>query len=287
MEASSTRRIVRVLSNNAVLTRDGETEMVLLGRGIGFGRTDGDIIDEASIQQRYIEIDPERAEFMNWANALGNNLVEVIGHALDIASDVLGHLHPAVYTLLLDHIAFAIQRVRVGEQIANPLTPQIREMYPDEFDAARLALRYLNNHLDVKLPADEAGFIALHLNAGRAGETVKQPLQRANELAGLVDQVTKALATTNPRLREQITRVLVGLSQRLRAGTTRRNAATQSIRRDLAADYEVSSRIISTILDVKALPKHAEGEAAFLAVQIHGWRQDLGIAAGNNRKGTK
>jgi transcriptional antiterminator len=283
----SDRRVVRVLSNNAVLTRDGANEMVLVGRGIGFGRSDGDLIDEASIQQAYVDVDPERVQVLNWVTALGTDSVDVIAQAVEAAADALGGLHPAVYVLLLDHIAFAVQRIGEGETIENPLVPQIKELYPQEFDAARLAVRFLNSQLGIELPDAEAGFIALHLNAARSGETVKQPLQRANRLAGLVDEVWRLLGSPGESAHDDITHDLVALNRRLRTGNVRRNDARHTIRRDLAQDHAIATTILCRLLGSDSLPRQMAGEAAFLAVQVHGWRQDISNAAGNHGKGNR
>ncbi len=282
----SSRHIIRVLSNNAVLTRAGGSEVVLVGRGIGFGRNAGDTIDESSIQQQYVEMDPERTQLLDWVRTLGANPVGIITDAVDQAADALGGLHPAVYVLLLDHIAFAVQRTSSGESIENPLLPQIREMYPDEFAAARAALRFLNTHLDVSLPEAEAGFIALHLNAARSGEAVKQPLQRANRLAGLVDELAQLLGITDAGVHAAMTRDVVALAKRLRDSLPRRNDAQHAIARDLPQDHAIASTILRRILDVDTLPRELRGETAFLAVQVHGWRQDVGNVAASKRKGT-
>lgn len=279
------RRVIRVLSNNAVLTHDGANELVLVGRGIGFGRSEGDVIHEESIQQAYVDLDPERVQVLNWVGALGTDSVAIIANAVEAAADALGGLHPAVYVLLLDHIAFAVQRISQGESIDNPLVPQIRELYPAEFDAARAAVAYLNRQLDLELPEDEAGFIALHLNAARSGETVKQPLQRANKLAGLVDEVWRLLGRPGESAHAEITRDLVALNKRLRSGQARANDAGLSIRRDLAQDHAIATTIICRLLGTNEMPKQLAGESAFLAVQVHGWRQDISNAAGNQRKG--
>lgn len=274
MDQQSERRIVRVLSNNAVLARLDEHEMVLVGRGIGYGRKDGDVIDPAGIQQQYIEMEPERVQLLSWVSSIGEIAVDDIAHAVELAADSLGGLHPAIHVLLLDHLAFAVQRVRYGETIANPLSPQIREMFPEEFAAASIALHWLNDRLGVKLPDDEASFIALHLNAARTGETVKQPLRRANELADLVDEITTLLGTDDTEVRETILREVVVVTKRLRHGACRINDARHSIRRDLAADHAIAESLVCRILGTSTVPRQAEGETAFLAVQIHGWRKD-------------
>lgn len=280
----SVRRVVRVLSNNAVLTRDGDNEMVLVGRGIGFGRREGDVIDEQPHQQRYVELDPERVQMLNWVSALGDNSAEIIGQAVDLAADSLGSLHPAVYVLLMDHLAFAVQRTNSGETIENPLVPQIKEMFPQELDTARQVVRFLNQHLAIDLPEDEAGFIALHLNAARSGENVKQPLQRANKVASLVGDVRRLLGRPESGGHDDITRDVVLVNRRLHVGKPRRNDASHSVRRDLAQDFAIASRIICQLLDATTLPKDLEGEATYLAMQVHGWRMDTEPISRNRKE---
>ncbi|OKL54272.1 hypothetical protein BSZ39_05080 [Bowdeniella nasicola] len=277
------RRVIRVLSNNAVLTRDTGGEIVLVGRGIGFGRKEGDVIDESAIQQSYVELEPERVQMINWISSLGPTAANTISQAIDLAIDTLGDLHPAVYVLLMDHIAFAVQRVESGEHIGNPLLPQIREMIVQEFAAAQLMVRYLNDHLDISLPDEEAAFIALHLNASRAGETVKQPLQRANQLAAIVDDVAAAFAAPES-VRETITHDLVVVNRRVNAHRPRRNEASSVIRRALGPDYDIAARIIARLLGADSLPITFSDEAAYLAVQVHGWRMESQSTPGKETK---
>lgn len=180
-------KVARVFSNNAVLARRGEDELVLVGRGIGFGRRAGDQIAADNVQRQYVEISPDKAQYLDLVNSIDSQVFETISAAIDLATDLLGELHPSVYLVLTDHLAFAVQRLREGEAITNPLLSEIRVVFPAEFGAAELMLSYINSHLDAELPVDEAAFITLHLSAARAGSTVKQPLQQANALAGIVE----------------------------------------------------------------------------------------------------
>lgn len=36
-------------------------------------------------------------------------------------------------------------------------------MYPEEYKVAKKAVEFLNEHLDVKLPDDETGYLTMHL----------------------------------------------------------------------------------------------------------------------------
>lgn len=287
-----THRVVRALNNNAVLARAGEDEMVLVGRGIGFGRSEGDPIPADSVQSRFIEVDPEKVHFLTWVSSLGTSVLDTITSAVDLAADLLGELHPSVYLLLADHLAFAVQRIEQGEPIQNTLMQEIRAAFPEEYAAAEVVLHFLNANLALTMPGDEAAFITLHLNAARHGASVKQPLQRANRLADVVEFATTELDVPRPtgadgdpaRAGNELTISLAQLAQRLDQGRFRRNAASRSIHRDLPRESDLARQIIQRILGTD-VPRAAQGEIAYLAVFLHGWGEDHAPSrAGRRRK---
>ncbi|PEN06946.1 transcription antiterminator BglG, partial [Bacillus wiedmannii] len=48
-------RIHKILNNNVVCTmKDNETEVVLMGRGLGFQKKVGDAIDESKIEKTFV-----------------------------------------------------------------------------------------------------------------------------------------------------------------------------------------------------------------------------------------
>lgn len=72
-------------------------------------------------------------------------------------------LNDIIYISLTDHIHFAIERYRQGIQIINPLIWEIKRIYKDEFQIGKKALQMIQQYLDIELPEDEAGFIAMHI----------------------------------------------------------------------------------------------------------------------------
>lgn len=268
-------QVVRVMSNNAVLARSGDDEFVLVGRGIGFGHRAGDDIDESTVQRQYIEVSPERVDFLKSLAGVDPQTFNTLSAAVDLASDLLGDLHPSVYILLADHLSFALQRIGAGEVIENNLTAEIRASFPTEFAAAEMVVQFINSHLDVTLPVEEAAFIALHLNAARTGDTVKQPLQQANDLNQVLEFISQALSRDNiaKELDDELVYMIVRLMKRVRAGEFRTNDAHISISRDLPRESELSHTIVNRIIGDRAVPRPATGEVAFLAVFLHGWKQ--------------
>lgn len=261
-------KIIRVLSNNAVLARANDDEMVLVGRGIGFSRHPGDLIDYDNVQHRFVEVSPDRAAFLN-APALSPVTLTTINAAVELASDLLGDLHPSVYLLLADHLAFAVQRVGQGELIESSLLQEIKAVFPAEFAAAELVVSYINSHLDISLPVDEAAFITLHLNAALTGDTVKAPLQQANLLSELVSYV-ETESGKNGHDDEELISSLMRVAKRMRSGVYRRNDATQVINRQIPREVDMARSVISRIID-GPIPKSADGEVAYFALVLHGW----------------
>lgn len=272
-------RIVRVLSNNAVICEGADQQIVVVGKGVGFSRRAGDIIEGDAAQQNYVEVDSDRLNLLNWVSTLRADGLSAIAGAIDTAAETLGQLHPAVYALMLDHIAFAVQRVSQGDLIENPLAPQISALYPEELDAARQIVAKLNDDLGIELPEDEASFIALHLNAARLGSTVKQPLHRANALASAMDETLTALGRTpSAPVRAEISSALVELAARRREGRLRHNDAAAVIEQALPHDLPIARRVASHLAEGEDLPVQMRGEIAFLAIRIHGWRQDADVS---------
>lgn len=263
-------KVVRVFSNNALLVRVGDAERVVVGRGIGFGRSTGQGLSLPGGERHYVEANPDRISLLNTLGALDPGLLETVSSAVDLAGDLLGDLHPSVYVLLVDHLCFALQRVREGLWVRNGLLDEIRAVFAAEYVAAELVVNFINVRMGVALPADEAAFVALHLNAARTGSTVKRPLEQVNSLGELA-QFAGRLAQAEPDA--ELIQYLSELAGRVRSGCSRRNAAQLPIERALPSESQLARRIVAHIAEQNECPAECAGEVAYLAVFLHGWQQ--------------
>lgn len=280
---TQTFEVTHVLNNNSVVVRSDAGISVFVGKGIGFGRKPGDEVSLADAQEHYVAVEPDKLHHFNMLTALPSQMLSAIAGGVEKASELLGPLHPSVYLLLTDHLVFAVERFRDGQVIQNNLVPEIRAVFPAEFAAALQVLAHVNQQLDVDLPMDEAAFIALHLNAALSGDSVKAPLSRANALAELTDRILQNLRITqcSRSAREALTTELVALVSRFSAGRARSCAVHRSIARDIPDEWLQAERIMAALLcetmgEVPTLnAEQREGETAFLAVFLHGWKQDV------------
>lgn len=158
-------KISKVLNNNVVVvTTSGDSEQIVMGRGIGFQKKRGDSIDASLIEKTFSASNHQVSERLT--ELLQDIPMEVIvttERIISVArSRLSGQLHDSIYISLTDHCNFAIERFNKGALIHNVLLWEIKQLYPDEFAVGLEALDIIDKYLHVRLPEDEAGFIALH-----------------------------------------------------------------------------------------------------------------------------
>lgn len=170
--------VEKVLNNNVVVSIDPTTrkEVILMGSGIAFNKKPGQLIDVKRIEKTFI-VDDEN---------LGNKIKKLINQIpegiFELTDEIITHaivelnveLDKQIYVSLADHIAFAVKRFKNGITIKNELLNEIRRVHRNEFKVSLWAVEYINKKLDIQLPEDEAGFIALHfVNASYKETTMK------------------------------------------------------------------------------------------------------------------
>ena len=159
-------RIKKLINNNILCVVDEKgNEMIVTGRGIGFGRHRGEFVDPQLIERTYrMEEKAEQRKLRELVEkipmehlALTKNL---IAH---IKTQIPQKLNESLLITLADHISFAIKRKTDGVEFSNPLKGSIMCYYPAEYHLGQYCLRVVREQLGVALHEDEAAFIALHI----------------------------------------------------------------------------------------------------------------------------
>lgn len=188
--------VEKVINNNIVSAYD-ETgrEVVVMGRGIGFGVKAGAVIDNSKIEKVFRIKSQGVAE--QFKELLANMPLE---HA-QISNDIISYakstlklkLNQSIYVTLTDHINFAIERYQKGINLENALLWEIKRFYPQEYGLGRYAIDLIRERLHVSLPEDEAGFIALHFVNAEYGTDIRDALHFPNQMKDILDIVTREL----------------------------------------------------------------------------------------------
>ena len=188
--------VEKVINNNIVSAYD-ETgrEVVVMGRGIGFGVRAGAVIDNSKIEKVFRIKSQGVAE--QFKELLANMPLE---HA-QISNDIISYakstlklkLNQSIYVTLTDHINFAIERYQKDINLENALLWEIKRFYPQEYGLGRYAIDLIRERLHVSLPEDEAGFIALHFVNAEYGTDIRDALHFPNQMKDILDIVTREL----------------------------------------------------------------------------------------------
>lgn len=188
--------IEKVINNNIISAYEKSgAEVIVMGRGIGFKKKQGEIVPADQISKIFRIKSRTLAE--QFKELLANMPLERVRISDEIISHAKDHLklklNQSIYVTLTDHINFAIERVSQGIEPQNALLWEIKRFYPQEFQLGIYALELIQDRLGILLPEDEAGFIALHFVNAEYGTDIRDAVKFPDQMQAIVDIVERDL----------------------------------------------------------------------------------------------
>lgn len=182
-------KIDKIINNNIVsaLEPDGK-EVVVMGRGIGFGAKMGKEIPEEKIEKVF-RLDSQNSvdKFKELLSNLPLEHIQVSTEIINYAKEVLNRrLNQNIYITLTDHINFAIDRFRQKMMFANPLLNEVKTFYKEEYLVGEYAVALIERKIGISLPVDEAGFIALHIVNAEYNTAMRDTIDITNLIQNVV-----------------------------------------------------------------------------------------------------
>lgn len=162
-------RIEKVINNNIIQARDNNgVELVVMGRGIGFGKGPGSEVNNAAIEKTFrLDNMDDKEQFKRLLASLPLEHIRLANDIISYARESLKiRLNQNVYLTLTDHISFVIDRYRAGMNFDNILADEVRLFYPLEYSVGRYALEMIEERTGCRLVEDEVASIALHIING-------------------------------------------------------------------------------------------------------------------------
>ena len=159
-------KIKKIINNNILCAVDDRgNELIVTGRGIGFQRHRGEVIDISRIERTY------RMEEKTGQRKLRELVEKIPIEHLSLTEELIKHitsqipqkLNESLLITMADHISFAILRKTQGVEFSNPLKGSIMCYYPTEYHLGQYCLGVIREQLGVILHEDEAAFLALHI----------------------------------------------------------------------------------------------------------------------------
>lgn len=160
-------KISKILNNNVVITEKDHAEVVIMGRGLAFGKRIGDDIDEDKIEKFYRLRDDGTSRVDELLAEIPDEIFEITDQVITLAKDRLpGKINDSLFLSLADHINATQLRAKEGLMIKNFLLWDIKRFFPTEFSIGKTAVADIAERFALpKLTDtdDEAGFIAMHI----------------------------------------------------------------------------------------------------------------------------
>lgn len=158
-------KIKRIINNNIVTSEQNGSEVVIMGKGVGFKTEIGEIIDPNQIEKIFSLDNANNTDrFKLLLQDIPLEEIQTINEIVSYAKLSLGkRLSDSIYISLTDHLHFAIERHEKGLDFKNALTWEVKHFYHHEYLIGKESLEIILRKLSVELPIDEAVTIALHI----------------------------------------------------------------------------------------------------------------------------
>lgn len=269
--------LLKVFNNNIILVSSDENEKILFAKGIGFGKKQGHVIPQGTEVSKIFTIENEQniSDFKNLVEQVDKEFFAVCEEAIYEISNILNReLNERIHIGLVDHLFFAVKRLKNNEQIENPFLIETQTLYSREFELSRMVANMIEQHEKIKIPDGELGFIALHihtaLNDGKISNTMKNSYLSSSIIEYVEEELGRNIDRTSLDYARFCTHIKFAI-QRIVNKVDIKNDLINVVKKTYDESYRISegiSKIISEELNVEV----TEDEIAFLTIHIERFR---------------
>jgi len=272
--------ICKVFNNNIVLVNSESNEKILFAKGIGFAKKPGEIIKKGTIVDKIftIEKNENRMNFNNMIEIVESDFLAVCEEGIyEISKEINKELNENIHIALIDHLQFAVKRMKSKEIIENPFLIEIKTLYPKEFSLAKMIGNMVSNYSKVEIPDGEVAFIALHIHSAINDGDVSNTLRRNYLGSTIVEHVESKLNIKIDKKSLDYARFLTHIKfalQRILENRHVDNPLGEIIRNTYNESYLIAEEVAS-IIGQELKVKVKEDEVTFLTIHIERFRISL------------
>ena len=188
-------KILKVINNNVVSAyNDNGKEIVVVGKGIGFQKKNGDSVNQELTEKVFLLNDGSTSEFEEIIRDMPYEYIRVAGKIISNAKKCLNkELNKNIYITLTDHLNYAITRAKQNIIVENALLWEIKRFYHQEYRLGMDAVDIIRKELGVELSEDEAGFFALHIVNAQMDADMRQTAKVPNIIKDVLNIVSYTL----------------------------------------------------------------------------------------------
>ncbi|MFZ4215988.1 PRD domain-containing protein, partial [Pantoea endophytica] len=183
--------VKKALNNSMLLVQSDDKEMILFGKGIGFNTKTGTTVDLAHIEQVFIPLETFKSKhYLSLTDMIPAAFFEITHEIIKMAqAHYTEKLNSVLLFTLAEHLHFAVERCKEGNNIVNKLSWEVKRYYKKEHIIGIAARDKVSEKFGVEFPEDEAVHIAFHLiNASSQSDqsNAHQQVELVNRVAEIV-----------------------------------------------------------------------------------------------------
>ncbi|MDZ5712873.1 glucose PTS transporter transcription antiterminator GlcT [Jeotgalibacillus haloalkalitolerans] len=183
--------VKKILNNNVLIAELNSSEVVMIGKGIGFKRQTQSTISEQEVEKLFVLRDEkEQDQFKKLLPYVEEDLLKVIISSIELIRErTQTFLNEHIHVALTDHLVFAVNRLMRGMSISNPFLLETKALYPYEYEVAKEVVELINDRAHIYLPEGEIGFIALHIHSAMLNRNVHEVNSHSQLIGRLVQLI--------------------------------------------------------------------------------------------------
>ena len=271
-------RVAKVFNSNAVLAQDSaENQVVLMSKGIGFGRHTGEIIKNYGENQKifYILNDNVNAVKIKQLDGDEKKVEQVTREIVEVARARLKIDNDNLYGALVDHITFAIECLHMGLPIDNPFCGEIAILYSQEYETAQIAAEIIKERIGVEIGDAETCFIALHLYSARKKKHIRTTIKNTRVYSEILTMVGNSMGKKLDNAHAPAKSFLLSIHC-LVTLTANHNSITmnfkQQVRLNMSESYITALKVAKLVKEEMNI-QLSDDSIAFIAVDIEKLKQ--------------
>ena len=218
-----------------------------------------------------IENPETSVKFNQLITRIDHRLVGICEEVLHLICSAIGEkLDEEMHIRLTDHIAFTVFRLQKNDKIDNPFMIEIETLYRKEMEIARQAIELLEKALDLYIPEEEAGFIALHIHSLKSKDKLSNTIKYAyicnsaieiieDELKIEIDRKSIDYARFASHIRYAVERILKNISIK--------NDLLSAIKKTYKDSYRLA-KVVGKMMAEELYESIPQEEIGYLALHI-------------------
>lgn len=187
--------IIKVLNNNTVLAKHDHEEIIVMFKGIGFGKKAGECLEIPPQAKKYLmqKTYQSKDRFQNIIEYIDPIYLEIADEILKRAEARFAKIDYNILLPLADHIFFTMKRMKENILPSNPFHYDIQLLFPDEYEVAQEARDIIFQYTSQMINDDEVGFITLHVHSAVSTNKVVESMEATRIIHEQILQLQKDL----------------------------------------------------------------------------------------------